>query len=316
MTPNQFLISLSEAAGFNLIGFAPAKILDTETERLREWVASGYHAGMKYMERSFEKKADVRNVLPSAVSVISLAMNYYPGEFGQLPDKAGKVSRYAWGEDYHNVIGDKCRNIIRSIQKEDPAFEAAYNVDSGPVMDKAWAVRAGIGWLGKNTNVINPKNGSWFFLATIICNREFEYTPRIEDHCGDCTACIDACPTDAIRNAYTVDSNKCISYLTIENKGEIDAGFRGKFENWSFGCDICQEVCPWNIKFSSITRADEFKGGNRILEPEVFENMTDGDFKLKYGNSPILRAKLKGIKRNLEFISDKSVLSPKPEPLN
>lgn len=302
MISNEFISQLSSQLGFQLTGFAPAAKLTRETELLTNWISDGHNAGMGYMSRNIDKREDVRVLLPSAVSVISLAMNYFPGDFPAPPQDSCKVSRYAWGDDYHNIIGNKCREMINICKGKDSSFEAVYNVDSGPVMDKSWAVRAGIGWLGKHTNVINGNSGSWFFLATIICNKEFRYSAAVEDHCGDCTACIDACPTEAIIAPYRLDSGKCISYLTIENKNDIPAEFAGKFDNWAFGCDICQEVCPWNLKFAKITSEEAYKGNNQYLDRGEINSMDSAQFKTKFINSPLLRPKLKGIQRNLSFL--------------
>jgi len=193
--------------------------------------------------------------------------------------------------------------LISELKLIDNTFEAKSYVDTGPVMDKTWAVRSGLGWQGKHSNVISPKIGSWFFIATIISNYEFSLSNIVTDHCGSCTACIDACPTDAIVESYVVDANRCISYLTIENKGEISAEFKDKFEGWIFGCDICQEVCPWNQKFSTETEIEEFViGDNREIEIESVSELTNSTFKKKYVSSPILRAKAKGLKRNAEFL--------------
>lgn len=302
---NKDIISFAEELGFQLTGFAPAEILNKEVELLKKWLSNNYQAGMKYMDNNLDKKSDVKQILPSAKSVISLGINYYNGEdFPNTEIPSGKVSRYAWGKDYHLIIWEKLDLLINKIKNIEPKFEAKSYVDTGPVMDKAWAVRSGIGWLGKHTNVINREFGSWFFIANLITNYEFQYNIPQEDFCGSCTACIDACPTDAIVEEYVVDSNKCISYLTIENKNEINKKFSGKFENWIFGCDICQDVCPWNEKFSNITIAEEFKINqkNKVLGLNYILNMKNEEFKNEFKESPILRSKLKGLKRNAEFL--------------
>ncbi len=300
---NQKVSELAKALGFDLVGFAKAEPLVKETKALKKWLDKNFQAGMSYMERNVEKRLDVRNILPGAKSVISLGMNYF------LPDKfkeekgTGKVSRYAWGKDYHLIIWEKAEEFIESLKEIDPKFEAKAYVDTGPVLDRAWAVRAGLGWQGKNSNVINREFGSWFFIANIITNYDFEYSEVVADMCGTCSACIDACPTNAITSERTIDSNKCISYLTIENKGEIPKEFLGKFEGWLFGCDICQEVCPWNKKFAQTTRVRDFRDApNKELNFKEILTLTNSKFNKRFADSPIKRARAKGLKRNAEFL--------------
>jgi len=304
---NKIVEDVSKSLGFDLVGFTKFTELNEEVEHLSEWQQNKFNAGMSYMERNLEKRKDVRLILPEAKSIISLGMNYYTGHEHSNAEDFGKVSRYAWGKDYHLIIWEKLDLLIQKLKEIDHTFEAKTYVDTGPVMDKAWAVRSGIGWLGKHSNVINRKMGSWFFIATVITNYDFAALPIINNFCGNCTACIDACPTNAIVQDFVVDANKCISYLTIENKGEIDKSLTGKFENWIFGCDICQEVCPWNKKFSSETKEKKFqpKEGNKEIALATVENMTEETFKQKFAESPILRTKLKGLKRNAEFLLKK-----------
>lgn len=303
---NNIVIDKAKETGFDLIGFAKAGLLEDETIKYERWLAKGYQAGMEYMSRNIEKRKNVKQILPSAKSVISLALNYYkPDKFSDEKEK-GKVSRYAWGKDYHIIIWKMLQELETKLKKVDPEFESVSYVDTGPVMDKAWAVRAGIGWLGKHTNVINREMGSWFFIANIITNAEFEYSAQIPDFCGNCTACIDACPTDAIVQEYVVDANKCISYLTIENKGEIAREFSGKFDGWVFGCDICQDVCPWNEKFSVISSVSEFVPVNKEIPLDEVGQIDEESFKKKYEDSPIKRAKLSGLKRNAAFLKSES----------
>jgi epoxyqueuosine reductase len=307
---NQIVIEKAKELGFDLIGFAPASILQNEIEHLKEWLGHSYHASMEYMNRNIEKRLDVKNILPGASSVISLALNYYTDHHHSTNEeisssgKTGKVSRYAWGKDYHLIIWEKLELLEEELQKLDPAFECLTYVDTGPVMDKVWAARAGIGWLGKHSNIITREMGSWVFLSTVITNYEFEYNKPVADFCGSCTACIDACPTKAIVDEYIVDANKCISFLTIENKGEIPVDFKDQFDGWLFGCDVCQDVCPWNHKFSLPTREKDFEpmGNKEIFLEDVFK-MTPDDFKQRFETSPIKRAKLWGLKRNADFLS-------------
>ena len=301
---NEILIEEAKKQGFDLIGFAPSELLSEEIEKLERWLNENFHAGMEYMERNIEKKKDIRNLLPSAKSVISLGLNYYtPGKYSNDRSK-GKISRYAWGKDYHLIIWEKLDKLVEEIKKNNNKFEAKKYVDTGPVMDKVWAVKSGIGWLGKHTNVINKEYGSWFFIANLITNFEFQYSLPVEDFCGSCRACIDACPTDAIIDEYIIDANKCISYLTIENKNDIPEKFRGKFNNWIFGCDICQDVCPWNNKFSKISNVEEFLPANGNMEIAITDvlSISKEDFKKRFKESPVKRAKLAGLKRNAAFL--------------
>ncbi len=304
MLDNQIVINKAKEIGFDLIGFAKAQELKDEIQNLEIWLSKNFQAGMAYMEKNIEKRRDVKNIFPNAKSVISLAKNYFINEeYSEKPD-TGKVSRYAWGVDYHFVLWDKLDQLIKSLKEIDPEFDAIYYVDTGPVMDKVWAKKAGLGWIGKHTNLISKEFGSWIFLANIITNYDFNFSEQVEDFCGTCTRCIDACPTNAIAQEYVVDANKCISYLTIENKGEIADEFKGKFENWIFGCDICQEVCPWNIKFKKETGEPKFKLENKNKEFKISEilQMENPDFKKIFEFSPIKRSKLKGLKRNAEFL--------------
>ena len=299
---NQIVIEKAKQLGFDLVGFAKADLLNDEVDKLESWLGKGYQASMGYMEKNLHKRKDVKEILPNAKSIISLALNYYTSEIHSKKNDKGKVSRYAWGKDYHLIIWEKLDELETMIKEIDPSFESISYVDTGPVMDKAWAVRSGIGWMGKHTNVINPEIGSWFFIANIITNYEFDYSEMITDHCGTCTACIDACPTNAIVQEYVVDANKCISFQTIENKEEIPIELKGKFDNWIFGCDICQDVCPWNNKFSLTTSIKEFYPQNKELTFDEVEKLDIQSFKERFAESPIKRTKLKGLQRNAKFL--------------
>jgi epoxyqueuosine reductase len=299
---NDIIIQKAKQIGFDLVGFAKADVLEKESELLKEWLDKNYQAGMDYMNKNFEKRKDIEQILPNAKSIISLGLNYYTPDEYSNDNLKGKVSRYAWGKDYHLIIWAMLDELEEELKKIYPAFESISYVDTGPVMDKAWAVRAGIGWLGKHTNVISREIGSWFFIANIITNYEFDYSEPITDFCGSCTSCLDACPTKAIIQEYVVDANKCISYLTIENKGEITKELKGKFNNWIFGCDICQDVCPWNQKFPVETLIKDFHPQNKELNLADVDEMTEADFRQRFRVSPIKRAKLSGLKRNASFL--------------
>ena len=303
-TPSERIRSKALELGFRKVGFARAEPLGEEAKYLRDWLNRGYHASMKWMERDVEKRTDPRIVLPSAKSVICVAMNYFTPTQHSNDPSAGKISRYAWGDDYHDVLGDKLKFLWEWMQIEFPEVEGRYYTDTGPVMDKAWAQRAGIGWIGKHTNVITHDIGSWIFLGELLTNLELEYDEPATDHCGTCSLCIEACPTDAIVQPYVVDSNKCISYLTIEHRGEIDVALGEKFENWIYGCDICQDICPWNEKFSLESANTRFAPRHGNVDPNLQEwkDMTQEEFSRTFKGSPVKRTKRDGLVRNVQVV--------------
>ncbi|NNE30387.1 MAG: tRNA epoxyqueuosine(34) reductase QueG [Saprospiraceae bacterium] len=288
--------------GFNFVGIAKAEFMEPEAQRLEEWLSKGYHGRMAYMENHFEKRVDPTKLVPGAKSVVSLVYNYFP-EQQQTPDSP-KLARYAYGEDYHFVIKRKLKTLLKILQEKIGAIEGRVFVDSAPVLERDWAYRAGNGWIGKNTLLIHPKQGSFFFLAEMILDIEFDFDHPIKDYCGTCRACIDACPTEAIaENGYVLDGSKCISYLTIELKEEIPTEFKGKMENWVFGCDICQEVCPWN-RFSKAHQESDFepREGLLAMEKKEWEEITEEVFQKLFKKSAVKRTKFKGFKRNLNFL--------------
>jgi len=298
----------ARALGFDKVGIVPAAALTEEGERLRQWLAREFHGRMKYMEMGYQgrppqQRSDPRLLLPSAKSVVSVALNYFrPGEHAGAPE-VGKISRYAWGDDYHDVLRDKLKALLAWVQERAPETEGKICVDSSPTMDKAWAVRAGIGWIGKHTNVITKEFGSWVFLGELLLSMELDYDSFIEpDHCGKCTACIDACPTGAIIAPYQLDATRCISYGTIElREAELPEPIHSNLNGWVFGCDICQDVCPWS-RFSKETDEPRFTPREGIIEPKLQElvAMSQEEFSARFRNSPIKRAKLAGLKRNAD----------------
>ncbi len=284
-------------------GIAKAEFLEEEAPRLEAWLKQGMQGEMQYMENHFDKRLDPRLLVDGARSVISLGLNYYNDEV-QPDSLAPKISKYAYGEDYHQVIKSKLKALLEVINEKIGEVNGRAFVDSAPVLDKAWAKRAGLGWIGKNTNLINTKTGSFFFLAELIVDIELEYDiPATADHCGTCTRCIDACPTEAIVAPYIVDGSRCISYLTIELKNEIPQEFRGKMDNWMFGCDVCQDVCPWN-KFSVLNHEAAFKPNDNLLamNKHDWQDITEDIFQKIFKNSAVKRTKFSGLKRNIEFL--------------
>lgn len=293
--------------GFMQCGIAKAGFLEEEAPRLEHWLNKKHHGEMTYMENHFDKRLNPTLLVDNAKSVISLSLNYFPVQ-GQIDAEAPKLSKYAYGTDYHLVIKDKLFQLLKFIEDEIGEVSGRAFVDSAPVLDKAWAKKAGLGWVGKNSNVISKQSGSFFFLAELIIDLELEYDyPFKADHCGTCTKCIDACPTDAIVGPYQVDASKCISYLTIELKNEIPATFTHKMENWMFGCDICQDVCPWN-RFSVPHQEPLFQPSPNLLamQKSDWEDITEDVFKSIFKNSAVKRTKFKGLTRNIDFIKKKS----------
>ncbi len=291
--------------GFAFCGIAEATFLEEEAPRLEKWLNHHMHGEMQYMENHFDKRLDPRLLVDGARSVISLGLNYYTDAIQTDPD-APKISKYAYGADYHHVIKDKLKHLMHFIQDNIGDVGGRAFVDSAPVMDKAWAKRSGLGWIGKNSNIINTKKGSFFFLAELIVDLELEYDiPATKDHCGTCTRCIDACPTDAIHSPYVVDGSKCISYLTIELKNEIPAHFGAQMDGWMFGCDVCQDVCPWN-KFSVLHNEPAFTPHADLLNLNAadWHEITEDVFKKVFQKSAVKRAKYSGLTRNIRFLNE------------
>lgn len=307
MTPAELTTHVKRHArdlGFTHVGIARAEELEPEGGLLREWLDRGYHAGMHWMTRDPGRRSDPRRVLPGAHSVIAVAMNYYSPETHTDDPGQGKISRYAWGDDYHDILEQRLQKLEGKLCTLLPDAQTRRYVDTGPVMDKAWAVRAGIGWLGKHSNVITKDHGSWVFLGEILTTAQFEYNSPIADFCGSCTACIEACPTGAIVEPYVVDANRCISYLTIEHRGEhIPGASEWDFHNWVFGCDICQDVCPWN-SFASETAEKDFapREGSRQPDLHALANIEDADFRERFRKSPVKRCKPSGLRRNARTV--------------
>jgi epoxyqueuosine reductase len=289
--------------GFQSVGIVAAGALDAELPRLHDWLERGYHASMAWMDNHLDKRLDVRKLMPSARSIIVTTTNYYTPHVHA--DSPGKVSRYAWGDDYHDVVREKLSQLLDWIRSEDPTVNAKICVDTVPFMDKAWAVRAGLGWLGKHSNVITREVGSWVFIGSLIVDVELVYDHQIvEDHCGTCTACLDACPTNAIVEPYIVDSNKCISHATIELRDEtIPDDVAENLNGWIYGCDICQDVCPWN-RFESPTDEQRFdpRNGETTLDAETIINMSHAEYVERFRGSAIKRAKLSGLQRNAKYV--------------
>ncbi len=306
MIKEQYTTWIKEEAkrlGFDGIGIAKAARLDKEAKQLERWLNKGYHGKMGYMENYFDKRVDPTLLVPGAKSVISLTYNYFTEEEQKDPS-APKISKYAYGKDYHKVIKNKLKEFLYNLTEKMGEISGRCFVDSAPVLERDWAKKSGLGWIGKNTLLIHPKKGSYFFLAELIIDVELVPDDPIKDYCGTCTRCIDACPTEAISpKGYVVDGSKCISYFTIELKEQIPTTYKGKFEDWMFGCDICQEVCPWN-RFSTSHEEAQFQPTTELLEMTKAEwkEITEEVFKKVFKQSAVKRTKYAGLKRNIDFL--------------
>ncbi|HKE60195.1 MAG TPA: tRNA epoxyqueuosine(34) reductase QueG [Pyrinomonadaceae bacterium] len=298
---SQLIKERARAEGFDKVGIVAAEPLVEEGERLKEWLARGYHGEMAWLAREPGKRSDPRALFPPARSVVVVALNYFTPEKHQDNPATGKVSRYAWGDDYHEVLGTKLRSLLSWIKEQWPHAEGKVCVDIQPMMDKAWGVRAGLGWIGKHTNLITPELGSWVFVGELLLNLELPYdTDQVEDHCGTCTLCLDACPTQAITEPYVVDSNRCISYATIElREPELPRDIAENLSGWMYGCDICQDVCPWN-RFEQPTGEVRFNPRNDNVNSSLADilELNPESYAERYRGSAMKRTKLAGLQRN------------------
>ena len=287
--------------GFLSCGISKAEFLEDEAPRLENWLHKNMHGEMSYMTNHFDKRLDPTLLVPDSKSVVSLLLNYFPEE--TQTNNTYKISKYAYGKDYHVVIKDKLRQLLNFIQDEIGEVHGRAFTDSAPVLDKAWAAKSGLGWIGKHSNLITKSNGSFYFIAELIIDLELDYDYAVTDHCGNCTACIDACPTQAITEPYVVDGSKCISYFTIELKNEIPSDMKGKFNDWMFGCDICQDVCPWN-RFSKTHKEPLFNPNQELLSmsKKDWEEITEEVFRKVFEKSAVKRTKYSGFIRNINFL--------------
>ena len=299
---SQLIKDHAKRLGFLSCGISNAGFLEDEAPRLEQWLRQGHHGSMSYMERNFDKRLDPTKLVPGAKSVVSLLYNYFPKE-SQSDKSAPKISKYAYGKDYHTVIKDKLFELMHLLQEEVGEINGRVFVDSAPVLDKAWAAKAGLGWIGKHTNLISKQAGSFYFIAELIIDLSLEQDAPVTDHCGSCTACIDACPTQAIVAPYQVDGSKCISYFTIELKEAIPQELKGQFDNWAFGCDVCQDVCPWN-RFSTPHQEPQFEPSSELLQMSKGDwyEITEAVFDRLFAESAVQRTQFSGLKRNLDFL--------------
>ena len=298
----EFIKLKSKELGFMSCGFSKSGFLSSEADSFESWLKNNYHGKMSYMERNFDKRLDTTRLVEDSKSVISLTYNYYPKKVLKS-DSTFKISKYAYGKDYHHVLKNKLKQLLNVMKNKFGSFHGRVFVDSAPILERAWAKKSGLGWIGKNTNLINKKSGSFFFLAEIIVDLELNYDNTTTDHCGSCTACIDSCPTNAIYEPYKLDASKCISYYTIELKESFSSNLSSDFKDWIFGCDICQDVCPWNrfskanneVLFETIPEITNFNKADWI-------DLTEETFKKVFKESPIKRSKFKGLKRNINYV--------------
>lgn len=307
---SQLIKTKARSFGFQNCGISKADFLEEDAKHLENWLKRNYHGEMKYMENHFDKRLDPRLLVEGSRSVISLSYNYFPEE--KIPSLDNfKISKYAYAEDYHEVIKDVLREMVTELQQEIGEFSYRVFVDSAPVMERSWAKKSGIGWVGKNANLITKQSGSFYFLAEIICDLELIADHETTDHCGTCRKCIDACPTNAIVSDKIVDGSKCISYATIELKNEIPDHFKNKMEDWMFGCDICQDVCPWN-RFSVPNLQDKFKPNHQLrnFRKGEWKELTQDLFSEIFRKSPVKRTKFSGLKRNIDFLAQSEDRKP------
>ena len=300
---SDFIKNKSIELGFISCGISKSGFLENEIGRFESWLKDNYHGQMSYMERNFDKRMDTTKLVAGSKSVISLLFNYYPSK--EINNDSFKISKYAYGKDYHFIIKDKLKSLLSSMRNEIGEIDGRVFVDSAPIMEKAWAKKSGLGWVGKNTNLISKKTGSFFFIAEIIVDLELEYDGEVTDHCGSCTACLDACPTDALYEPYKIDASKCISYFTIELKDQFPNDLKKDFNDWIFGCDICQDVCPWN-KFSIPNKEPLLNPKNEINQysKKDWLELTDEVFKVVFKETPLERTKFKGLKRNIQYANE------------
>ena len=300
-TYSKFIKSEAKRLGFLSCGISKAGFLEEEAPRLEKWLKNNHNGQMTYMENHFDKRLDPTLLVDDSKSVVSLLLNYYPAEAQN--QESYKISKYAYGQDYHFVIKEKLKEFLHSIQENIGDVSGRAFVDSAPVLDKAWAAKSGLGWIGKNSNLLTQKVGSFYFIAELILDLDLEYDHATTNHCGSCTACIDACPTQAIVAPYVVDGSKCISYYTIELKENIPYEMKGKFDEWMFGCDTCQDVCPWN-RFSKSHSEPLFNPNPELLSfsKKDWTEITEETFRAVFKNSPIKRTKFEGLKRNIKFL--------------
>jgi epoxyqueuosine reductase len=300
----QLIKTEAKRLGFLSCGISKATFLEEEAPRLEQWLTKNMHGEMQYMENHFDKRLDPTKLVEGSKSVISLLLNYFPSEI-QQDSTAPKISKYAYGTDYHFVIKDKLKSLLSFIQEEIGEVHGRAFVDSAPVLDKVWAAKSGLGWIGKHSNLLTQQVGSFYFIAELIIDLDLEYEAPITDHCGECTACIDACPTKAIVEPYVVDGSKCISYFTIELKEQIPNSVKGQFDNWMFGCDICQDVCPWN-RFSKPHNEPLFNPHPELLSMtrKDWEEITQDTFNKVFKNSAVKRTKFSGLSRNIKFLKE------------
>ena len=289
--------------GFISCGISKSGFLKDEVNRFEKWLKNNYHGKMSYMERNFDKRMDTTKLVEGSKSVISLLYNYYPTTKINN-DNNFKISKYAYGKDYHFIIKKKLKTLLSEMRNEIGHIDGRVFVDSAPILERAWAKKSGLGWIGKNTNLISKKTGSFFFIAEIIVDIELDYDNEIKDHCGSCTACLDSCPTDALYEPYKMDASKCISYFTIELKDKFPDNLNEDFKNWIFGCDICQDVCPWN-SFSKSNNDPLLKPSHELINftKKDWIELTDEVFKVVFKESPIKRTKYQGLKRNIQYAS-------------